>query len=484
MLATLSSLRNLAVINYRFLKGNEMFKGFIRRRSVAGMGVLAATAMVLAGCASEEGSDGDTESNDSVSAEVVELNIATVNNPQMVDMESLKGEFESQYPEIKVNFIVMEEGDLRDSVTRDISTSGGQYDILTIGAYEVPIWGANGWLADLTDLASADVDYDVEDILPPVRAGLSANDRLFAVPFYAESSFLMYNKEIFEAAGLTMPERPTWDEVAGLAKQIKDGGFADSGICLRGKPGWGDQFAPLTTVVQTFGGSWFDNEWNQTVNAPEFVEAVDFYTSLVRDYGQLDPVSSSFPECLTNVKNGTSAMWYDATSAAGSLEAADSPVSGKMGYVYAPVKETAQSGWLWSWNLAIPASSEKLDAAWTFVRWATSKEYIQLVGNEIGWANLPPGSRVSTYEIPEYQEAAGAFANITVEIMNDVNPGQPGVNPQPWTGIQFVSIPEFPDIGNKLSQDLAPVFAGTASAQSVLDSAAAYVQAAGDAQKD
>lgn len=455
-----------------------------KRRALSALGVLAVGALTIAGCASDSGGTSSSgSSSGGGSTEVVELNLATVNNPQMVDMESLKGEFEAQYPNIKVNFIVMEEGDLRDSVTRDISTNGGQYDILTIGAYEVPIWGDNGWLADLTDLAGNDAEYDVDDILAPVRVGLSANDRLYAVPFYGESSFTMYNKEIFEAAGLTMPERPTWDEIAELARQIKVGGYAESGICLRGKPGWGDQFAPLTTVVQTFGGNWFDSDWNQTVNAPEFVEAVEFYTDLVRTYGQSDPVSSSFPECLSNVKNGTSAMWYDATSAAGSLEAADSPVAGKMGYVHAPVKETSQSGWLWSWNLAIPATTQKLDAAWTFVRWATSKEYLQLVGNTVGWANVPPGSRVSTYQIPEYQQAAGAFADITVEIMNDVNPGQPGVNPQPWTGIQFVSIPEFQDIGNRLSQDLAPVFAGTASAKSVLDAAAAYVQAAGDAQK-
>ena len=461
----------------------------LRKRGVAGFGVLAASALVLAGCAGatddavDTGADTSSGEDTAASGEVVELNLATVNNPQMVDMESLKGEFEAQYPDIKVNFIVMEEGDLRDSVTRDIATNGGQYDILTIGAYEVPIWGANGWLADLTDLAGNDAEYDVDDILEPVRVGLSANDRLYAVPFYGESSFMMYNTEVFDAAGLTMPDRPTWDEIADLAQQIVEGGYAEAGICLRGKPGWGDQGAALSTVVQTFGGNWFDNDWNQTVNAPEFVEAVEFYTSLVRDYGQADPVGSSFPECLSNVKNGSSAMWYDATSAAGSLEAADSPVSGKMGYAYAPVKETDQSGWLWSWNLAIPATTEKLDAAWTFVRWATSKEYIQLVGNEIGWANVPPGSRASTYEIPEYQEAAAAFADITVEVMNDVNPDQPGVNPQPWTGIQFVSIPEFQDIGNRLTQDLAPVFSGEADAQEVLDAAAEYVQVAGDAQK-
>lgn len=443
-----------------------------KSKVVLAASIFAASALVLSGCSASGGG-----------TETVTLNIATVDNGQMKDMESLKGVFEEANPNIKVNFTVMQENDLRDAVTKDVATGAGQYDIVTVGAYEVPIWGANGWLTDLTADAEADTAYDVNDILPSVRGGLTADGKLYGVPFYGESSFLMYNKEILSAAGVTLSANPTWDEVAAAAKTIKDGGFAEAGICLRGLPGWGEMFAPLTTVVQTFGGNWFNMDWEQQVNSPEFIEAVTFYTDLIKAAGEPDPASAGFTECLNYVKEGKAAMWYDATSAAGILEASDSPVAGKMGYTQAPVKETTQSGWLWSWNLAMPKTTKHADAAWKFMSWATSKEYIQLVGTELGWSKVPPGSRTSTYSIPEYQKAAAAFGPITLEIMDSVNPEQPGVNPQPWVGVQFVSIPEFQDLANTISQDLSAVFSGSKTVADVLNANAELAQTAGDAQK-
>jgi len=374
----------------------------------------------------------------------------------------------------------MEEGDLRSSVTSDVANKAGQYDIVTIGAYEVPQWGANGWLTDLTAGLSDDA-YDVGDILPPVKDALSVDGKQYAVPFYGESSILMYNKEILDAAGVKMPNNPTWQQVAAAAKKVNNADHA--GICLRGKPGWGDLFAPLTTVVQTFGGTWYDMDWNAKVNAPEFVQAVTFYKDLLASAGQKDPVSYSFNECLTALKTGKVAMWYDASVAASMLEADDSPVKGKMGYAHAPIVKTKESGWLWSWNLAVPANTQNKDAAVKFIKWATSKEYHQLVGSKLGWSLVPPGARTSTYSIPEYKEAAAAYAPITLEVMSAVNPKQPGVNPQPWVGIQYVAIPEFQDVGNQVAQLVADALAGRITVKEALDKGQVIAQAAGDAQK-
>jgi sorbitol/mannitol transport system substrate-binding protein len=447
------------------------------RRTAAPAGLAAgALALTLTACAGAGG--GATAEGGGT----VELTLATVNNPQMKDMEELKSAFEADHPDIKVNFIQMEENDLRDAVTKDVATNGGQYDIVTVGSYEVPIWAENGWLTDLTADLEGDPDYDVDDLFEPVKDALTADGSLYAVPFYGESSMLMYNKELFDQAGLTMPEHPTWQQVADFARQL-DSDSVD-GICLRGKPGWGEVFAPLTTVVQTFGGTWFDENWDAQVDSPEFAEAVQFYVDLVKDAGESDPVSTGFTECLNNVSQGRSAMWVDATVAAGLLEdPTSSDVAGKMGYAHAPVVETEESGWLWSWNLAIPETTKNREAAVEFVKWATSKEYHQLVGTELGWSRVPPGARNSTYEIPEYQEAAAAFAPITRDIMLAVNPEQPGVAPQPWTGIQYVTIPEFQDLGNQVSQDLADVFAGRSELAPVLERAQQLAQKAGDAQK-
>ena len=450
-----------------------------KRKLALGAGALT-SALALAACSSGAVSSDDGSAGGDGGGSAT-LNVATVNNPQMKDMEQLKSEYEAANPGVTVNFQVMEEGDLRAAVTADVASGAGQYDIVTIGAYETPQWGANGWLVDLTDSLSSDPDYDVDDILPPVREVNSYEDKLFAVPFYGESSFLMYRKDVLDKAGVTFTGTPTWQEVADAAKKVDTNDM--SGICMRGKPGWGDLFGPLTTVIQTFGGNWYDTDWNATVDTPEWKQAVSFYKQLLDDSGQADPVSYSFPECLTALKEGKAAMWADATVAASLLEADDSPVKGKMGYVPMPVVETDQSGWLWSWNLAVPSSTKQQDAAVNFVKWATSKEYIQLVGEQIGWSNVPPGSRTSTYEIPEYKEAAAAYAPLTVEVMSSVNPEQPGVNPQPYVGIQYVSIPEFQDVGNQCAQLVADYLAGRSSIDDALSKCQGIAQEAGDKHK-
>ncbi|HET8956989.1 MAG TPA: sugar ABC transporter substrate-binding protein [Microcella sp.] len=447
------------------------------RATTAAVGALALVAG-LSACSGAGGAGGVAGGD----GEEVALTLATVNNPQMKDMEELKAHFERENPGITVDFIQMEENDLRDAVTKDVATQGGQYDIVTVGAYEVPLWQQNGWLTNLSTYAEADADYDVNDFFEPIRTAVSVDGDLYAVPFYGESSMLMYNKEIIADAGLTVPANPTWQEVADMAAQVNSPEHA--GICLRGKPGWGEGAASLTTVVNTFGGAWFDENWNAQVDQPGFREALTFYADTLATAGQADPVSYGFTECLNLFSQGDAAFWYDATSAAGTLESPDlSSVAGNVGYVAAPVVETDASGWLWSWNLAIPSTSEKKDAAWAFIEWATNKDYAELVGTELGWSRVPPGARQSTYDIPEYQEASAAFADITKESILGVNPAQPGVNPQPWVGIQYVTIPEWQDLGNQASQIFADVYAGRETIDSALAQVQELAEEAGAAQR-
>ncbi|MDN5762908.1 MAG: sugar ABC transporter substrate-binding protein [Microlunatus sp.] len=445
-----------------------------RRLAVAGLAV--SLSLAVSGCAGF----GDLGNEPGVTT----VTLASVNNPQMQDMAQLLPEFNKLHPDIKINMIFMEENDLRNAATKDVATQGGQYDIMTVGAYEVPIWGQNRWLENLTDLAAADPDYDVDDFFKPVRDGVSYDGRLYAVPFYGESSFLMYRKDLFKKAGITMPERPTWDQIAEYADKLKDPSTDRAGICLRAKPGWGEMFAPLTTVINTFGGQWYNMDWQAQVNAPGFTEAVKFYIDTLADAGESDPVSFGFTECLNLFSQERAAMWYDATSAAGSVEdAKNSKVAGKVGYVRAPVKLTENSGWLWSWNLGINAESKNKGPAWEFVKWATSKQYAKLVGSELGWSRTPPGTRKSTYLIPQYIQAGGEFAPLTAKIMNEVDPTHPGVDPQPWVGIQYVTIPEFQDVGNQTSQLLADVIAGRRPLDLALDQGQKIAQRAGDNQK-
>jgi sorbitol/mannitol transport system substrate-binding protein len=420
---------------------------------------------VLAGCAGAGGGGGGGGTGGGA------INVLMVGNPQMEDVQKLTADNFTEQTGIEVNFTILPENELRDRVTQDVATGAGQYDVVTIGAYEAPIWAKNGWLMDMTPYVQGDAAFDYADLLEPMVKSLSGEDgKLYAVPFYGESSFLMYRKDVFDAKGLTMPERPTWDQVAQLAAQVDNAEPGMRGICLRGLPGWGELFAPLTTVVNTFGGTWFTKDWQAQVNSPEFKEATNFYVDLVRTHGQPGAPQSGFTECLNAMSQGQVAMWYDATSAAGSLEDPSvSNVAGKIGYVYAPVKETKVSGWLWAWAWAMPADSKKADDAAKFMLWASSKEYEQLVGNELGWARVPSGKRSSTYEIPQYKEASAAFGEITLNSIQEVDPSNPGVQPRPTIGVQFVAIPEFADLATKISQDISAAIAGSGNVDAALD---------------
>jgi sorbitol/mannitol transport system substrate-binding protein len=389
------------------------------------------------------------------------ITVATVANPQMQDIEKLVTNFEKDNPDVKVNFVILPENELRDRVTQDIAAQGGQYDVVTIGTFEVPQWAKNGWIENLGPYTDKDPGYDAKDLIPTVAAALSYNNSLYAVPFYGESSFLMYRKDLFDKAGLTMPAKPTWDQVAGFARKLNDPKKNQAGICLRGLPGWGELFAPLNTVVNTFGGRWYDMSWNAQLTEAPFKQATQFYVNLVKDAGEPGAPNAGFTECLTAYSQGHAAMWYDATVAASLLEdPKTSKVAGKNGFAPAPVKETDWSGWLWAWSLALPSTSKKKDAAWKFMSWATSKDYIKLVGQELGWERVPPGSRLSTYQIPEYKQAAAAFADLTVQAINQADVANAGTQPRPYTGVQYVGIPEFQSLGTSVSQEISAAIAG------------------------
>jgi sorbitol/mannitol transport system substrate-binding protein len=393
-----------------------------------------------------------------------------VGNPQMVDIQKLTADNFTKDTGIKVNFTILPENELRDKVTQDIATGAGQYDVATIGAYEVPIWSKNNWLQPL-DTYADESSFDKGDLIKPITDLLTGEDgKLYALPFYGESSFLMYRKDVLQKKGITMPDHPTWDQVAQIAAKVDGAQPGMKGICLRGLPGWGEMFAPLTTVVNTFGGTWFTKDWKPEVNSPQFTSAVDFYVNLIKAHGEPGAAQAGFTECLNAMSQGKVAMWYDATSAAGSLEDPNvSKVAGKVGYAFAPTKETDNSGWLWAWAWAMPKTTKNADAAGKFMTWASSKEYEQLVGKQLGWARVPAGKRESTYAIPEYKKAAAAFGQTTLQAIEAAKPTDPGVQPRPTVGVQYVAIPEFQDLGTKVSQDIAAAIAGKTTVKDALD---------------
>lgn len=417
---------------------------------------------LLTGCAGAGGAGGGSSAHS--------INVLMVNNPQMVELQKLTADHFTKDTGIKVNFTALPENDVRDKISQDFSNQAGQYDVASLSNYEIPIYAKNGWLQPMDSYVKKDTAFDQQDILPPMRQALTAADgKLYGEPFYGESSFLMYRKDVFEKKHLTMPAKPTWQQVADLASKADGAESGMKGICLRGLPGWGEVMAPLTTVVNTFGGTWFDKQWKAQVDSKEFKQATQFYVDLVRKDGESGAAQSGFAECLNNMTQGKTAMWYDATAGAGSLEAADSPVKGKIGYVPAPVVKTDSSGWLYTWAWGIQKASKHTDDAWKFVSWASGKGYENLVGKTAGWSNVPAAKRASTYEIPEYRKEAGAFADVTRNAIASAKPNDPGVQPRPTPGIQFVDIPEFTDLGTKVSQEISSAIAGRESVDSALE---------------
>jgi len=397
------------------------------------------------------------------------LTIATVNNGDMIRMQGLTADFTAQHPDITLEWVTLEENVLRERVTADIATGGGQFDVLTIGTYEVPIWGAAGWLTSLNDLPAS---WDADDLLPAIRGGLTVDGNLYAAPFYGESSMVMYRTDLMAAAGMEMPAAPTWADIRAAAEAMNDPANEIYGICLRGKAGWGENTAFITAMSNSFGARWFDETWQPQFDSPQWAATLDFYLDLLNNFGPPGASSNGFNENLALFQQGKCGMWIDATVAASFVTGADSTVAEHVGFALAPDNGLGKrSNWLWAWSLAIPSSTDTPEAAKAFVAWATSKEYLALVAANEGWANVPPGTRASLYANPEY--AAVPFAQMTLDSINAADPNNPTVDPVPYVGVQFVAIPEFQGIGTQVGQIFSAALAGQMTATEALAQAQA-----------
>jgi sorbitol/mannitol transport system substrate-binding protein len=449
--------------------------GLSRRAFLLGTG---AAALSLTGCAA------GTEQIFTGGASANTVTVAIVSNSQMQDAISLSYLFSREHPDVQLKFVSLPENEARAKITADVSTQGGEFDVVMISNYETPMWSANGWLANLQPYIDATPGYDANDFLPQLRATLSHKGDLYSVPFYGESSFLMYRKDLMASAGIKMPLHPTWDEVAKIAAQMHNPAKGRAGICLRGDPGWGENLAPIDTVINAYGGRWFNLAWQPQLTTAPVEHALNTYMSMLQKYGEPGAPEAGFSECATLYGQGDAAMWYDATSAVGVIEDPQSSnVAGKNGYSWAPTQDGRPSGWLYTWSLSIPSTCPNKKAAWDFISWMTSKSYIKTVGQKLGWSHVPPGSRFSSYQIPQYKKFSEAYGALTLASINATDSAHPCKEPVPYTGIQFLDIPEFQDLGTNVSEQFSAVAAGSQSVASALSQAQLYARAVGQTYK-
>jgi sorbitol/mannitol transport system substrate-binding protein len=444
-----------------------------RRRATAVAGTVAAVAVVsLAAACGGTASASDASQN----ATTGTITVAAVSNPLVTDqmIPLTKSVFQKENPGITVKFATYTEGDLRAAIEKDVATHSNEFNVIMISPYETPLFARNGWLDDLTSkYIATDPGYDAADLLPPVAKALSYKGDLYAAPFYGESSMIYYRKSLLAKAGITMPAHPTWQQVAQYAAKLNQPGKV-AGVCLRGLAGWGDNMASLDTVVNTFGGEWFDQNWKPQLTSPAFEKAVNFYVNLARAYGEPGAASDSFNQLLTLYGQGQCAMWYDSTVAATSIVGTYPSVAKDTGYAFAPTERTKDSGWLYSWAMGIPQGTPSQSAAWKFVSWASSKQYDTLAASKYGWSAVPPGARTSLYANPGYQQAAKPFADITLASLDGVDPDHPTVNPVPYVGIQYVDVPQFESLGLQVGEQIAGAIAGTESVSQALRTSQSY----------
>lgn len=443
----------------------------------AAMTAVVAAGALLTGCAGAgavASGDGGTR-----------LTVAIVSNPQMQDAISLQDRFREDNPGIEVDFVSLPENEARAKITTSVATGGGEFDAVMISNYETRQWAEYGWLENLQPFIDASDGYDHEDFIPSLREDLSYEGDMYSVPFYGESSFVAYREDLFEEAGVEMPENPTWDEIAALAAELDGVEPGVAGICMRGLAGWGEVLSPFNSMLNTFGGRWYDEDWNAELDSPEFHEAASFYVDLVREHGQPGAANSGFGDCLNRYAQGRAAMFYDSTSMVSTIEDENAgTVAGLNGYAPAPVSETDYGGWLYAWTLGIPSTSEHKEEAWAFLEWMTDQEYVRTVAEEYGWQRVPPGNRLSTFEVPEYQEVAGAYAGPMLDGIEKADPQNPGTRPVPYEGIGFLAIPEFQDLGTRVSQQLSAAVAGRITVEQALEQSQEYAETVGETYKE
>jgi len=446
-----------------------------RRRRLS-LAALAVGALVLIPTVGSAQSPAPVVPDTSVAGTVT---VGMVGNPQMKELQNVLPDFQARYPNIDVKLLILPENEIRAKVTTDVTTGANTFDVVTVGMYEVPQWAKQGWIDEVGTTLDADPNYDSADFFKSVRDGLSLDGKLYAAPFYGESSSLFYRKDLLEAAGVTLSDHPTWDEVAAAATKLHDPANGQYGICLRGLPGWGEMGAPLGTVINTFGGRWYDAGWNAQITSPETTAAIKFYIDLVKSAGEPGAITSGFTECETLMTQGKVAMWYDATSASDLIfDPAQNPFADKLGIAYAPTKVKDPSGWLWAWAFALESGSKNKDAAYKFMEWATSKDYPQLVHDATGsWGGVPSGSRQSLYSNAGYADYGKAFNPVVVDSLNTVDPlHATNFTDTPYSGIQFVQIPEFQDLGTKCTQEFAGAISGTQSSDDAIAKCQQYAE--------
>jgi len=361
---------------------------------------------------------------------------------------------------INVQIVTYPEQQLREREVIDVSTGAGAYDVLAIDSVFIPEFAKAGWITPLEPYL--DPEYNVEDISAFVRGLLSYEGKIYAGPVYSEATQLMYRKDLFEEAGLAPPQ--TMEEYEEYAKKFTRPPDL-FGVAMRGLRGNGMNIYIWSEWLWSYGGKYFDENWNPVFNSPEGVLATENYAKLLQNYGPPGVATYGWDDVQNAFTSGKVAMIIDATNFYTRIEdPTKSAIAGKIGYAVVPAGPAGRFPGNYSLGFAISAVGAKTEAergaAAEFIKWATSQD-IEL-GKALQ-ANIISVTRDSVFNDPAFQaKFGGDWLTSTVESFKITDPGYRPL------------IEEWREIGDRLGIAVENVIAGIQPVQEALNEAALY----------
>ncbi len=390
--------------------------------------VLLTSIMVgglAAGCGTSDTGKKASESSEDKPYEGVEINVLCEGHASSNAYEKLVGEFEEETG-IKVNLEIIPYEELPQKVLLSFSQKSDAYDMVMNDCVSLQGYVDNNYITSLDDyIANDDLNmyYDKEDFVGSYQKNMEIDGKVYGLPVYGESSFLMYRKDLFEEYNLEVPT--TMAELENCAKTIYEGTNGEvAGITLRGQQGIHVVYT-WASFLWGYGGHFFDENDKLDINTPEAVEGTQVFCRLLNDYGPEGYTNFGWQENRLLFQQGGAAMTIDATvNGAYCEDPAESDIVGKVGYAPVPAGVEDPEGGpaalaVHGFYINNVVEDTQKEAAFLFGSWATSgkvqEETIEIEPH-CGLTSL------TAINSDAFQEKYSAFANDMVEALEVANP--------------------------------------------------------------
>lgn len=403
------------------------------------------------------------------------ITVAIDDRAQNQTMKSLVPKF-TEATGIKVEFVEMPELTLFEKASMDLEAGTGLYDVIQYDYMRIPKYGPSGKLKALDDLISnADLvnkDWFAKENFPQkYLEGMTYDGKLYGLPLFCHTNFLHYRKDLFEKYNVKVPTN--FKELTEAAKALtldtnNDGKIDQFGIALRGQRGESINVWIYPIFLWGYGGKWFDDSWKPAFNGKEGVAGLNKYVELLQNYAPPGAANMGWTEIQNGLLEGNIAMVIDVEFMGLMSENPEiSKVVGKMGHTYLPLT-SGEAGFpdpgtnaqaVWAWAITLSNASKQPEAAWQFIQWWTSTE----VGKQCGYFSTKDAITAAYDAIPNPSDLEKT-AEIGLKMMDY---GNPNYKPR---------IPEWVEIGDKVSVAVSEVLTKQKDAQTALNEAAKFAE--------